>query len=184
MRTPTTVLVTSLLLSSPVAAQHEGHGQHSSPYAGQEDSGIAALSAQEVQQLREGAGMGLARAAELNHYPGPKHLLEMAEELELSADQKSAIQTIYEEMHATAVGLGEQIIDREEHLQRRFAHRHIDEGSLREATSEIARLHGELRFAHLTAHLQTTALLTAAQIATYDRLRGYGQSAPATEPRP
>ncbi len=50
----------------------------------------------------------------------------------------------------------------------------IDAASRREATAEIARLRGELRFAHLTVHLKTTARLTAEQIESYDRLRGYG----------
>ena len=96
-------LLACLALAATAAAQHEGHAHHVSPYAEQQDGGIAALSAEEVRQLREGAGMGLARAAELNHYPGPKHLLEMADELELSADQRTAIDAIYDEMHAEAV---------------------------------------------------------------------------------
>ena len=69
--------------------------------------------------------------------------------------------------------LGEEILDHEGHLQRRFARRHIDEPSLRRATTEIARLQGELRLAHLSAHLATADLLTAEQIERYDRLRGY-----------
>ncbi len=173
MKTGALTLVAALILAAPATPQHEGHAQHSSPYAGQEDSGIAALSANEVEQLRDGAGMGLARAAELNHYPGPKHVLEMAGELDLSATQRAAIDAAFDQMHTEAVRLGAEILTREEHLQRRFAHRHIDEPSLRQATSEIARLQGELRFAHLTAHLKTTDQLTSEQVARYDRLRGY-----------
>lgn len=160
-------------LATAAAAQHEGHGHHASPYADQEDSGIAALSAEEVRQLRNGAGMGLARAAELNHYPGPRHVLELAEELDLSAAQRAAVEAAYDEMHAEAVRLGGEILAGEEHLQRRFAHRHVDEPALREAIAEIARLQGELRLAHLAAHLKTAALLSAEQIERYDRLRGY-----------
>lgn len=166
-------LIACLALAAPAAAQHEGHGHHASPYAGQEPSGIAALSASEVEQLRAGAGMGMARAAELNHYPGPKHVLEMAGELALTPDQRAAIQAAHDTMLAEARRLGAAILDREEHLQRRFAHDHIDEASLRQATAEIADLQGELRFTHLAAHLETTARLTAEQIESYDRLRGY-----------
>ena len=34
--------------------------------------------------------MGLALAAELNGYPGPSHVLELADKLELSAEQRAA----------------------------------------------------------------------------------------------
>ena len=33
--------------------------------------------------------MGLAKAAELNHYPGPAHVLTLATELALTPDQKA-----------------------------------------------------------------------------------------------
>ena len=162
-----------LTLAAPAAAQHQEHPHHASPYADQAPSGIAALSADEAQRLRDGAGMGLARAAELNRHPGPKHVLELAGELTLEAAQTAAVETVYAEMHAEAVRLGAEILRAEEHLDRRFAHRHIDEAALRAATAEIARLEGELRFAHLRAHLQVTALLSDEQIARYDALRGY-----------
>ena len=38
------------------------------------------------------ASMGLALAGELNGYPGPKHVLELAAELDLSEDQRRAVQ--------------------------------------------------------------------------------------------
>ena len=40
-----------------------------SPYAGEETRAIKALSAQEVESLLGGKGMGFAKAAELNGYP-------------------------------------------------------------------------------------------------------------------
>lgn len=173
MRTTAIALLVALLPATPGAAQHEHHARNASPYADQEDSGIAALSLDEVRQLRDGAGMGMARAAELNRYPGPKHVLELAGELGLSPPQKSAVEGVHEEMRQAAVRLGEAIVEREEQLQRRFAHRHIDEALLRRTTSEIAALYGELRFAHLAAHLKTAALLSTEQAERYDRLRGY-----------
>ena len=39
--------------------------------------------------------------------------------------------------------------------------------------SEIAGLQGELRFAHLNAHVVMSRVLSSQQIAAYDRLRGY-----------
>lgn len=147
---------------------------HSSPYAGQERLEIPALTSAELDGLRTGAGLGLARAAELNHYPGPRHVLELAGQLALSAAQRARVEAIHGGMHDEAVRIGREIVEREATLDRRFAHRHIDDASLRELTAEIARLWGELRYTHLAAHLLTRAVLSDEQVAAYDRLRGYG----------
>jgi len=53
----------------------------------------------------------------------------------------------------------------------------IDEGSLRTAVNEAARLRAELREAHLRAHLATRLVLTPEQVARYDALRGYARRA-------
>ena len=42
-----------------------------SPYAGQEQREIQALSTEEIEGYLSGSGMGLAKAAELNHSPVP-----------------------------------------------------------------------------------------------------------------
>lgn len=149
--------------------QHEGH----SPYASETRSEIAALTVEEVAGLREGAGMGFARAAELNSYPGPKHVLELAEELELTDAQRVEVEAIFERMHGEAVRLGEELLEQEALLDRRFAHRHIDVPTLEELTAEIGRVRAALRAAHLRAHLETTGLLTQEQISDYDAARGY-----------
>ena len=154
-------------------AQHDEHGEHESPYAGMEASEIPALTAQELEDLRSGAGMGFAKAAELNSYPGPRHVLELAEALELTGEQRREIETIHAEMKARAVELGEAIIEAEKELDRRFKHQHIDNESLSEATGKIGGLYGTLRATHLRAHLATTDALTEWQVAEYDRLRGY-----------
>ena len=50
-----------------------------SPYAGEQTREIKALSGSDIANLRNGRGMGLARPAELNRYPGPRHVLDTAE---------------------------------------------------------------------------------------------------------
>ena len=50
------------------------------PYAGMQARPIKALSEQQVADLAAGRGMGLALAAELNGYPGPSHVLELADD--------------------------------------------------------------------------------------------------------
>ena len=73
-------LLALILAATPVAAD-TAH-QHS-PYAGQEARDIKALSLEEIADLAAGRGMGLALAAELNGYPGPRHVLDLAPELGL-----------------------------------------------------------------------------------------------------
>jgi Spy/CpxP family protein refolding chaperone len=157
--------------AAPAAAQHV---HTASPYAGREKTGIAALTAQQIEELRSGAGMGFALAAELNHFPGPRHVLELADSLGLTREQRAAVEDIRQRMTARAVELGGQILEAEQALDQRFAHAHIDAAVLEEMTARIAALYGRLRATHLAAHIDTRARLTPAQISAYDRLRGYG----------
>jgi hypothetical protein len=144
-----------------------------SPYIAQLTSPVRGLSAQEVVDLQAGHGMGFARMAELNSYPGPRHLLELQAELALSDEQSTQIQAIFDGMSAEAKALGAEIVGAEEALSAAFQEGTITEESLAEMTAEIATLYGQLRNVHLRAHLQVTPLLTADQIAQYDDLRGY-----------
>jgi len=148
----------------------------SSSYAGQEQRAIRALSPQDVKMYLEGHGMGLAKAAELNHYPGPRHVLDSATELKLSHEQFTRTQQIFEAMHNSAVTLGKRIVEKEKQLDSLYATQKISEAQLRAVVGEIAGLQGELRIVHLNAHLEMKKVLTPAQTAKYDELRGYGKS--------
>ncbi len=70
-----------------------------SPYAGQEKREIKAISVEDIEGYLTGQGMGFAKAAELNHYPGPKHVLELAGELSLEEKQIDKTKKIYNRMH-------------------------------------------------------------------------------------
>jgi hypothetical protein len=59
-------------------------GEVLSPYTGQEKREIKALSKKEIDGYISGDGMGFAKTAELNHYPGPRHVLDLADQLQLS----------------------------------------------------------------------------------------------------
>lgn len=79
----------SLILPVIILLGCSNHSQQNhSPYAGEENHNIKALSAQEVEGYLNGNGMGLSKVAELNHYPGPKHVLELSEKLELAPKQQ------------------------------------------------------------------------------------------------
>ena len=147
-----------------------------SPYKGQERRPIKALSEQEVEDLLAGNGMGFAKAAELNRYPGPLHVLESASRLDLTEAQQAGAQQLREDMKREAVPLGRQIIERERELDVRFASREINEAALAASLAEIGRLTAALRLVHLRAHLRMREILTPHQIALYDRIRGYESS--------
>jgi len=161
------------LATARVAALPAFSLQSRKPYAGEEQRGIKALSAAEAEAYLKGEGMGFAKAAELNHYPGPRHVLELSGKLGLTEEQAERAREIYARMHTEAVRLGKQIVEKEEALDRLFAEEKITATALSKVTGEIARLQGELRAAHLKAHLEMKRLLTAAQVTKYDALRGY-----------
>ncbi len=77
-----------------------------SKYAGEESRKIKSLSDSDIDDLLNGRGWGLAKAAELNGVPGPKHLLEMSSEIDLSPEQISAINAVWADMNTKAKALG------------------------------------------------------------------------------
>jgi len=160
--------VTGFLLTFSISA-----GAQTSSSAGQEDRPIKALSDEEILSYLNGDGLGFAKAAELNRYPGPRHVLDLATQLGLTEPQKQRVQGIYDAMHEKAARLGRDIVSHEAVLDSLFSSRIIDSAGLRSLVSEIAALQGELRATHLQAHLAVTRILAPDQILAYDRLRGH-----------
>ena len=144
------------------------------PYAGVQGRSIKALSDQQMADLAAGRGMGLALAAELNGYPGPSHVLELADKLDLSADQRASVQRLFDSMKAEAVPLGSKLIEQEADLDRQFASRTVTPESLGASTAAVAATQGLLRETHLKYHLSTSAILSPSQMTKYAELRGYG----------
>ncbi len=157
--------------TAPVGAQT---GAPAAPYAGQQNRAIKSLSAKDIDDLKNGRGWGLAKAAELNGMPGPTHLLEMQDKIGLSAEQVAAIDKLFAAMKAEAIPLGKQLVVLEGTLNKAFAERDITEKRLKVMTGQIAKVRAQLRYVHLATHLKTPALLTPGQIEDYNRLRGYG----------
>lgn len=144
-----------------------------SQYAGQETRDIKALAPEFIEGLKAGAGLGFAKSAELNGYPGPAHLLELAEKLPLNAGQLAAITTIRDEMRAASITLGAELIVAERKLEAAFRARTINQGELALLTLEAGKIRAALRAEHLGAHIRATAVLQPAQIHRYQVLRGY-----------
>lgn len=159
-------LIASLALVTSAHAQ--------TPYAGMQSRPIKALSEQQVADLNAGRGMGLALAAELNGYPGPSHVLELADKLELSSDQRVSMQRLFDAMKAEAMPIGARLIEQEAELDRQFAARTVTPESLKASTAAVAATQGILRETHLKYHLSTGSILTPAQMTKYAELRGYG----------
>jgi hypothetical protein len=149
-----------------------------SPYAGMQARQIKALSEQQIDDLRAGRGMGLALAAELNGYPGPAHVLEQSDNLELSASQKDQIQRLFDSMKAEALPIGSRLIEQEAALDEQFASHTITPESLKDATIKIGITQAELRNTHLKYHLETVQILSPNQIRQYATVRGYTSDAP------
>lgn len=157
-------LIPALLVTVSGAAQ--------SPDAAEETATIKSLSHKEIRSLKSGDGMGFATLAELNRYPGPRHVLELADELDLTQSQRAETEAIFRQMRNDAIALGEELLEAEAALDRRFATGAIDAGTLESALFRIGKIRAQLRYVHLAAHLRQKDLLTAGQVAEYDELRG------------
>ena len=184
MRFP--LFVCSLLCAAPFAmAQHsdaahpstvhvhrEAGGAHA-PYAGMQMRPIKALSEPQTADLRAGKGMSLALPAELNGYPGPSHVLEMADALGLENDQRLHTERLFHEMQKEAKALGEDIIASEDELDRLFREKTATLAKVQDATARAAHLQGRLRATHLKYHLAMVEVLSPGQVRQYNQLRGY-----------
>ena len=161
-----------LFVIAVLAATGVAHAQHQ-PYAGQQSRDIEGLSAQELEQYRAGAGMGYAKAAELNHFPGPMHVLELADKLGLSAVQRTTTKRLMDDHKAEARAIGAKLVDAESRLEALFRGGKVGPAELAQAVAAAARVQGEYRLSHLETHRRMRALLTDEQVKRYDTLRGY-----------
>ena len=148
----------------------------SSPYIEQEVRDIKSLSDSDIQSLQNGTGEafgGMAKLAELNGYPGPRHVLDMASELQLIDKQRVEIELIYQNMSNIAKSIGAAIIDIEQDMDGAFANNTITQENLKLLLDKSAALYGQLRLVHLSAHLDTVKMLSMEQVQMYNKIRGY-----------
>lgn len=163
-----------MLLGAAAAAQ-----ANPQPYAGQQARAIKALPDDEAKALLAGAGLGYAKAAELNRYPGPMHTLELADKLGLSADVTARMNALMISHKADASKIGAEIVALERELDTLYAERRATKDTVEALSAKLGLAYGRYRAAHLTTHIEATRLLTPEQIARYDVLRGYGNSGSA-----
>ena len=164
----------ALVLAACVAlAGCAGMAHEHSPYAGQQARGIKALSKQDVAGYESGAGMGLAKPAELNGFPGPMHSLENANELSLTPAQQATLESLLRRHKDEARRLGAEVVRLEAELDALFSRRVATAESVDAKVRQIAAVQASLRASHLKAHLETTAVLTGEQVERYNKARGY-----------
>jgi hypothetical protein len=167
-----------ILILMPLSAISASDHSYKSKYAGEEKRKIKSLSENDIEELKNGKGWGLAKAAELNGVPGPAHLLEMKAEIDLSAKQVRVIEDLYKEMKQEAIPLGLELIELEGELNNHFANRTITYELLGALLERIAQVQKKLRYVHLSTHLKTPNIITPEQIALYNKLRGYSSDDP------
>lgn len=167
------VLLALCVLATGQAAIAQHRAPNSTPYAGEQTREIKALSPEEQRAWVEGQGAGQARAAELNGYPGPMHVLELAEPLKLTESQSTATRVLMDQHKAKVRRLGIQLVQAEWELNALFRDKHANEEEIRVRMETVAQLQARIRNSHLQTHLKQTELLTAAQVERYDTLRGY-----------
>lgn len=115
---------------------------------------LIAIPKDDIEGYLSGAGMGMAKVADHNFYPGPVHVLEFSEELGLTDAQVEQTQDLYLKMKNKAATLGAELIVKETQLQKAFANKTVSQSVLRELVSMASRLKGEIRYTHLETHLQ------------------------------
>ena len=145
-------------------------------YAGQQNREVKSLSPDYIEGLSAGAGLGFGKPAELNGWPGPLHVLEIADLLGLSDEQIAVVKAIREEMLSKAVPLGEALIAAERDLEKLFLAK-PDRSVILEAASRAGAIKAKLRTVHLVAHLRTAPVLSRHQRMMYNRVRGYAGGA-------
>lgn len=173
MRSIASLVAIALAVPLAALAQHNHAPPATDSYAGLDSRTVKALSPEQIADLRAGRGMGLALPAELNGYPGPTHVLELAGPLGLTPEQRTRTEALVAAMKAEAIPLGERLIADEAVLDRLFADKQATAATIEAATARSGATQAALRAAHLRYHLEMIAVLTPPQVERYAALRGY-----------
>lgn len=171
------------------AQDHSGHNMQSmsgmapAPAAATSAASMAGYSPEErAAGLREGRGMGLAMPAESNGYPGPRHVLELADQIGLSADQRARTQALFDAMRGDAQRLGARLLDQEAELDGLFSGHRATPALLDAAARQIGETEAALKVTHLRTHLAMMDILTPDQVARYVAARQAGGGSGRTRP--
>lgn len=136
-------------------------------------SPLKALTDRQYTDLRQGNEMDMGMVAELNGYPSPLQVSKYEKELALNPNQKIQLKKIIDAWKFKTKEMGQFILKEEAKLDNLFSSGKATDGSVIYFTNQLGLFTGELRNAHLQAHLKTRNILTPAQIKKYNILMGY-----------
>ena len=145
-----------------------------SAYVSLLDSEIRGLDQDTIEGYLTGKGLGQALPAELNGYPGPRHTIDMAEELELTEEQLTQVQALFDDMQSAVIPLGEKYLESVAELELTFREGTITDEYLQSQLEKITGIEEQMRYVHLSTHLATIDILSHDQIMQYNMMRGYG----------
>jgi len=145
--------------------------EEGSNHPGQQAREIKALSDSEISGYLEGRGMGLAKVAELNGYPCPDQVLDLATQLGLSPHQRAKAERLKNSMKRAA-HLGYWLVRDERRLDVLFAHGQANDENITLLVQQIGSLEAEIRLVHLRASIEMRRALTSDQIKKYEQKRG------------
>lgn len=140
------------------------------------DTGSYAHVPADRQALLNAEGMGLASYAEMNGFPGPKHVMELKDQLGLTTDQLKKTEGLRNGVELSGKLTGKEIVHEEEELYKLFEEGKANDRTVRARVERIGKLRGELRFIHLQAHLKMKQVLSPNQVQRYNELRGHGSN--------
>jgi Spy/CpxP family protein refolding chaperone len=159
--------LTAVPLIAGIATAQHTHPPQPAPQA---EAGHHAILDMERQALERGEGMGMAMAADKNGYPGPKHVLELKDQLKLTPEQEAEMHRLMAAMKEKAVAAGKELLAAEAELEAMFAAGR-EEAALRAQVERIAALRAGVRWVHLETHLAARRALTPEQNRMYTHLR-------------
>ena len=165
--------MTPYIALSSTGHRSRGRGRTRAPP--QQPRPLKALDPGQAAGLLAWQGMGYARAAELNRYPGPKHVLELADALELTPAQMEATQALRAQVLEQARALGAGLVAAGTELEALFSGGTASHAEAAAVLERISQLQSRLRGVHLAAHIDQRELLTAGQVERYVQLRGHDQ---------
>jgi len=171
-RTPGRIVLSSVVMAVALfgTGASVSWGQHGHGHAGGHQA-AETCSAEFDKVVGEGRGFGLAFAADQNGYPGPLHVLELKDQLKLTADQEAKAQALLHAMFAESKPKSARLLEAEAKLRRLFADRAADDAAVRATVAEVERARSEVRLVHLLTHLKTRDLLTEDQRRIYHEAR-------------
>jgi Spy/CpxP family protein refolding chaperone len=124
-----------------------------------------------AENLAAGRGFGMAFVADQNGYPGPLHVLELTDQLKLTADQETKVLTMLHEMFTQSRPKGARLLEAEARLRALFSGGRADDASVRTAVAAVEAARAEVRLVHLSYHLKTRDVLTPEQRRLYHEAR-------------